>query len=155
MTTLMNMLTRSQKKGVPCGHPLVLKAVNRTGSVGGTTVVGRAGDTVAGTFTAAVVAELALLELAGIGPVAFLLFLLQISALGHALSNFRCGLLISLPTGLGSQSFGAGVAEAPILHAHEAIGDVENAGVMGDHQHGTALLARQALQQLDHLASRA
>ena len=45
-------------------------------SVGGATVVGGAGHAVAGPFTAAIVAQLALLELAGVGAIALLLFTL-------------------------------------------------------------------------------
>lgn len=53
-------------------------------SVGGATVVDCASHTVAGTFTAAVVAELALLKFACVGAIALLLFLLEIPALSHA-----------------------------------------------------------------------
>lgn len=51
-------------------------------SIGGATVVGRSGHPIASTFTTTIVAELALLELAGVGAIALLLFLLEISALG-------------------------------------------------------------------------
>ena len=53
-------------------------------SVSCTTIVGSAGHAITGTFAAAVIAHLALLELARISAVALLLFLLEVSALGHA-----------------------------------------------------------------------
>ena len=52
-------------------------------SVSCAAVVCRTGDSVAGTLTTAVIAHLALLELAGVRAVAFLLFALEVAALCH------------------------------------------------------------------------
>ena len=52
-------------------------------SVGCPAVVRRPGNSVTGTLTTAVIAHLALLELAGVGAVAFLLFALEVAALCH------------------------------------------------------------------------
>jgi hypothetical protein len=53
------------------------------GSVCGSAVIGCASYTIASTLTAAVVTKLALFEFTGVGAVAFLLFTLEVSALGH------------------------------------------------------------------------
>ena len=84
--TLQGQAARAEKKGSQ-GIPNAVQnqcSDAKVGSVGSTAVVGCAGDAIASSFTAAVVAELALLELAGIGAVALLLFLLEIPALSHA-----------------------------------------------------------------------
>ena len=90
MTTLTNIAAigslktaqpKDTKKGGPTA-PLLLK-LNRQTSVGGATIVGCSGHTIAGTFTTAIVAQLALLELARVGAVALLLLFFQIPALGH------------------------------------------------------------------------
>ena len=52
-------------------------------SIGGSTVIGSARHTIASTFATTVITQLALLELTGVGPVAFLLFFLEISAFRH------------------------------------------------------------------------
>ena len=53
-------------------------------SISGTAVVGCACHSVTSTFATAVVAEFALFKFAGVSAIALLLFLLEVSALGHA-----------------------------------------------------------------------
>ena len=115
-------------------------------SIGSAAVVGRTGDTIAGTFTTAVVAELALLELAGVGAVALLLFLLEISALSHA-SGVKGEMRTTTLTN-GAQAGWRGIVvkglreEMAVFHLQQAVGNIQDAGIVGHHQDATPLLTR-------------
>ena len=102
-----------------------------TGSVSCTAVIGSSSHTITGTFAAAIVPHLALLELAGVGAIALLLFFLQIPALGH--SRFK--------SGSGQHILLNSLKQRSIFHLKQPIRDINNAGIVGHHQHRTGLLA--------------
>ena len=79
--------------------------------VSGSTIVCGPGDSVASSFTSPVIAHLPLLELAGVGPVTFLLFLFEIPALRHDCEVFRVLLYyLNKLTGYGEK--------VTVLHSH-------------------------------------
>ena len=46
------------------------------------------------------------------------------------------------------------VENTAVFHVDDAVGEIEDTIVVGDHQHGGPLLFRELLQQFDNLASR-
>ena len=135
MTTLINIAKRSRigllnasdhKKGEP--RSPVLQQLE-AGLVSCTAIVGSTCDAVTSAFSTAIISHLALLEFAGVGAIALLLFLLQIPALGHSRFKIGSGHLILLNS-LKQQS---------IFHLKETIGDINNAWIVRDHEHCTGL----------------